>query len=245
MLPVSIMLNPALDLEDLRTAYAPLKRIRIHDVLKPEIAEAIATEMRSLTYKLFCANGEGVAVIDLVDLARWDASRRSELEQMLLAAASKANGFAYHGFRMTESWRDGAPDTPLGRFYRDLQGPDVFAAIRAITGDSVFNDVFAQATKYLPGHYLPRHLDDPRGESRRLAMVWGFTREWDPDWGGLLQFYADRSTPADALTPGWNTLDLFEVSHWHAVTHVAPYALAPRLAISGWFVTKDPGMHHH
>jgi SM-20-related protein len=234
------MLNPSLDPHALSLEYSRAKRIRIANVLEPAIAEAIAAEMRTTVYKLFCANGQGVAVIDLAELASWDAARRGELDATLAAAAAKADGFAYHGVRMTEAWRHGAPPTPLGRFHDALMSPAVFEAIRTITGEQTFDNAFVQATRYLPGHYLPRHLDDPRGANRKLAFVWGFTPKWDPDWGGLLQFYSDRQTPADALTPGWNTLDLFDVSHWHAVTYVAPYAQAPRLALSGWFVKGDP-----
>ena len=113
-------------------------------------------------------------------------------------------------------------------------------AVRRITGASTFDNVFAQATDYRPGHYLTRHLDDPKGELRKFAFVWGFTRTWDPDWGGLLQFYNDDAEPTYAYSPGFNTLDLFDVRHVHAVTLVAPFALHPRLAVSGWFVKGDP-----
>lgn len=234
------MLNPRLDLAALRTEFAREGRIRIRDVLDPAVANGIADEMASLPWKVFCATGSGVAVLDPAEMAQWDRQRQVELQRALLEAASRAEGFAYFGYRMTESWQAGAPDTALGRFYRALTSPDVMAAIRTITGANNFDAAFAQATDYRPGHYLTRHLDDPKGEHRKFAFVWGFTRRWDPDWGGLLQFFDDQSRPTQALSPEFNTLDLFDVRHVHSVTLVAPYALNPRHAVSGWYVSGDP-----
>jgi hypothetical protein len=234
------MLNPTLDLPALAAAFAETGRIRVAEALAPAAADAVAGEMAGLRYQLFCATGKGVAVLDHEDLARWTPERRAELTEHLHEAAAQAEGFAYDGFRMTEAWTQAIPDTPLGRLHRALPSPAMLEAMRAITGASTFDNAFAQATRYAPGHYLTRHLDDPKGEHRKFAFVWGFTRKWDPDWGGLLQFYDDAGGPTDALSPGFNTLDLFDVRHVHAVTYVAPFAKAPRLAVSGWFVDGDP-----
>jgi SM-20-related protein len=236
------MLNPALDLPALSQRFARDGRIRIADALEPAAANALADEMAKLRYQLFCATGAGVAVLDHADIASWTPDRRTELTRHLHEAAAKGEGFAYDGFRMTEAWTQGSPDTPLGRLHAALSAPATLQAVRTITGASQeskkgFDNAFAQATRYLPGHYLTRHLDDPKGEHRKFAFVLGLSRQWDPDWGGLLQFYDDHGAPTDALSPGDNTLDLFDV---HSVTYVAPFARAPRLAISGWFVSGDP-----
>ena len=234
------MLNPALDLNALRAEFAKEGRLRVRNVLAAGLANAIAAEMSQLPYQLFCATGQGVAVIDPAEMAQWDRARQAELQRALMQAASRAEGFAYFGYRMTESWKAGAPDTPLGRFYAALTSPEVMNAIRTITGASTFDSAFAQATDYRPGHYLTRHLDDPKGELRKFAFVWGFTKRWDPDWGGLLQFFDNDGQPTFSYSPGFDTLDLFDVRHVHSVTLVAPFALNPRHAVSGWFVKGDP-----
>jgi len=234
------MLDPKLDINALRSEFSKTGRIRAKNVLEPDIANAVAAEMAQLPYKVFCATGEGVAVIDPQEMAGWDRARQGELQRMLAQAASRAEGFAYFGYRMTESWKAGAPDTALGRFYSQLRSEKTLDVIRKITGVRTFDNVFAQATQYLPGHYLTRHLDDPKGELRKLAFVWGFTPKWDPDWGGLLQFFDNAGDPTFSYSPGFNTLDLFDVSHVHSVTLVAPFALNPRQTVSGWFVKGDP-----
>src|SRR5262249_54336289 len=151
--------------------------------------------------QLFCATGKGVAVIDPAEMARWDRERHVELQRELYQAAARAEGFAYLGARLTEAWKNGAPDTALGSFHNALISPAMMAAIRATTGASPFDSASAQAPSYRRGHSLPRHLDDPKGEHRRFAFVWGFTRKWDPDWGGLLQFFGNDGLPRDALSP--------------------------------------------
>jgi SM-20-related protein len=234
------MLNRSLDLQALHTEFAKDGRIRIAEVLDPAIAIAVSEEMSRVPWKLYCATGSGIAIIDPADMARWSREQHAELHRTLMQAASRSEGFAYHGLRMTEAWQGGDPDTPLGRFHTALKSPEVMNAIRAITGADTFDSVFAQATDYRPGHYLTRHLDDPKGELRKFAFVWGFTPRWDPDWGGLLQFFDNNAQPLRAYSPGFNTLDLFDVRHVHSVTLVAPYALHPRQAVSGWFVKGDP-----
>jgi len=234
------MLNPNLDIPALAAEFAKTGRVRVKNVLDQAVVEAVTVEMSELPMQLFCATGAGVAVIDPADLVSWDRARQVELQRALAQAASKAEGFAYMGYRMTEAWQAGAPDTALGRFYTALKSEQTLDAIRKITGASTFDGVFAQATDYRPGHYLTRHLDDPKGELRKFAFVWGFTKTWDPDWGGLLQFYNNDAEPTHSYSPGFNTLDLFDVRHVHSVTLVAPFSLHPRLAVSGWFVKGDP-----
>lgn len=234
------MLNPALDLNALRAEFAKEGRIRIRNILAPGLADAVAAEMRELPYQMFCATGQGVAVIDPVELAGWDRARQAEFQRTMMEAASRAEGFAYFGYRMTENWQASAPDTALGRFYNAMKSEEVMSAAQTITGAATFDNLFAQATDYRPGHYLTRHLDDPKGEHRKFAFVWGFTRTWDPDWGGLLQYFDAEGEPTFSYSPGFNTLDLFDVRHVHSVTLVAPYARNPRHAVSGWFVKGDP-----
>ena len=55
---------------------------------------------------------------------------------------------------------------------------------------------------------------------------------------GLLLFYEQNGTPRDAWAPGFNTVSMFDIRHIHAVTYVAPYALEPRLSLTGWFRGK-------
>jgi Rps23 Pro-64 3,4-dihydroxylase Tpa1-like proline 4-hydroxylase len=54
----------------------------------------------------------------------------------------------------------------------------------------------------------------------------------------LLQFFEDDGTPRDAWAPQFNSMSLFDVRHVHSVTFIAPFALEPRLSLTGWFRAK-------
>jgi Rps23 Pro-64 3,4-dihydroxylase Tpa1-like proline 4-hydroxylase len=120
-----------------------------------------------------------------------------------------------------------------------LNTPEILGVVSKISGRDDLRSADGQVTAYTPGHYLTRHRDRIDGEERRLAYVLGFTREWHPDWGGLLQFYDDDGSPRDAWAPRFNSLALFDVRHVHAVTYVTPYARKPRLSLTGWFRSTE------
>ena len=69
----------------------------------------------------------------------------------------------------------------------------------------------------------------------RLPNVFGLTRHWRPDWGGLLLFHDDDGQIDLGLVPAFNVLNLFAVPREHSVSVVAPFAAEPRLTITGWF----------
>ncbi len=122
----------------------------------------------------------------------------------------------------------------LDRVVDALNHPDSLDTFRAITGASDIRMVNAQATRYLPGHFLTSHDDGIDGQDRVAAYVINLTKGWRTDWGGLLQFHNAGGDIPLALKPGFNTIHLYRVPQMHSVTYVAPFAGAPRLAITGW-----------
>ena len=107
-----------------------------------------------------------------------------------------------------------------------------------MSGISTIAGADGQATLYVPGHFLNAHSDQIQGHKRRVAYVLNMSKNWDPDWGGLLQFYGPEKSVDQVFVPRFNSLSLFTVPQEHAVTAIAPYAPVGRFAITGWFV--DP-----
>ena len=116
-----------------------------------------------------------------------------------------------------------------------LNSPDVFSLIEGITGHKALTYADAQYTSYSFGHFLTRHNDDVGEEGRRVAYVLGLSKDWHPDWGGLLHFFEEDGAPRDFWIPKFNTLSLFDVRHVHSVSYVTPFAQEPRLSLTGWF----------
>ena len=121
----------------------------------------------------------------------------------------------------------------LHRMFDFLNSDEVLALIGEITGRSDLKSADAQYTRYMPGQFLTRHKDDITRERRQLAYVIVFSKNWHPDWGGLLQFFEDGGKPRDAWLPAFNTMSLFDVRHVPSVTYVTPFAREPRLSLTG------------
>ncbi len=128
----------------------------------------------------------------------------------------------------------------LADLHRRFNSPEFVAFARALTGDDRIAYVDAQATRFLPGHFLNRHSDQLDRAGRLYAYVLNLCPRWRVEWGGLLQFLDDEGDVTETLTPGFNTLNLFRVPQPHAVSMVSPFAGAPRLSITGWWRAFPP-----
>ncbi len=232
------MLNPELDFDQLAAEYRVDKRGRIANVLKSDIAQRLQEVLlNKLSYELAYVAGDQNLSMPMERLSTLSPEQRRQLFSAIYSEASRGVGFLYGRFDLNEA-KDSVSNKDhefLYEVYSFLNSPDMFLAIQKITGIDDIQSADAQATSYRVGHFLTRHRDDLSGQERRLAYVFGFSQTWHPDWGGLLQFFEEDGTPRDAWAPQFNTLSLFNVSHVHSVTHIAPYAAAPRLSITGWF----------
>jgi SM-20-related protein len=114
-----------------------------------------------------------------------------------------------------------------------MQSAQMLDLLEAITGQrGGFTDGFA--TAYGPGDFLTGHDDDVAGKNRLAAYVYGLTKGWRIEWGGLLLFHGPNERTVEGLAPRFNTLDLFSVPRQHSVTLVTPAAPHRRYTVTGW-----------
>jgi SM-20-related protein len=232
------MLNNDLDLPHWRERLLRHGRVQIPDVLQ---AGALERLRRCLTDEVPWT----LALRDVADTSRTIGHAELQrlgadgLARLLAQAASDAAdryGFAYESYMMVTAYlerRD--PDLLLHRILEFLNSPAFIGFTRALTGDPGIGRVSAQATRYRSGMFLKRHNDLEPAEGRRYAYVINLGEAWAADWGGLLQFLDDDGNVVDSFVPRPNSLSLFKVPAWHCVSLVAPWALQPRLAITGWW----------
>ena len=229
------MLNPNLDIEQLKADYQSDHRLRIDNFLLPEKAQEIVDCLQSELqfHRIFFNDGNNY----VVSTEQWnsiEAAARQKIQAEIAELASRGIGFLYEAYRMDKDNWQKAPKV-LRELFEFINGGDVLDLVSSISGIRDIHGASGQYTRYNPGHYLTRHFDDVSSEGRLLAYVLNFTQKWHPDWGGLLQFYEGSGVPRDAWEPRFNSISLFDVRHIHAVTYVAPYAKAPRFALTGWF----------
>jgi Rps23 Pro-64 3,4-dihydroxylase Tpa1-like proline 4-hydroxylase len=231
------MISNELDIEPFRARLRAHGRVQVPGFLQ----EDAATRLHD------CLRGE----------VRWETAQRTDArlapgqahsarpgsaeDAALLDAATRRarDGFEFYfdRYRMIEARRDGLdPELVLHAVVDFLNSPPFLDFARQLTGDPAIRMVSAMAVRYRPGHFLRSHNDHAGNEDRAFAYVMNLSREWHPDWGGLLQFLdpAERRV-VDTFTPLWNSLSLFRVPQPHVVSLVAPWAGTPRYSITGWF----------
>lgn len=114
------------------------------------------------------------------------------------------------------------------------------ALIQKLSGRDCTGHTVLSASLYLPGDHSLPHNDfiGQEGAHRQVAFVWHLTKNWQANWGGDLYWCKKNRY----ISPSFNTLILFNVGDdsAHLVTTVSPYARSKRLAISGWWTSKNP-----
>lgn len=236
------MLNPNLDPAPAAAEYRRRGRVLVRDALEEATAKRLAQCLRAeVPWGLATLeNGTGRALL-ADELAAMTAAQREAMLERVHADARHGYQFLYNTYMMVTAYKERRdPALFLHRFLEFLNTPAMIDFARRVTGHADIAKADAQATRYLPGHFLRRHNDVYRAserDSRRAAYVFNLTLDWQADWGGLLQFMDDAGQVEETWTPGYNVLALFRVPTWHCVSCVAPYASEPRLAITGWFRT--------
>lgn len=225
--------NPLHNLSDYQQQYSEDKRLRVFDIFTEKTAGDIAMHIhQDLAYKnAYVEDGE-FKLISTDELSALGTQKQQALTQKIYKQAAEGVGFFY---AKSEINHDPANLSMSQQVWQWLNSQEVLSGIRAMTGHQDITGANAQATRYYPGHFLTRHNDVNSKENRKVAYVLNFTPKWHPDWGGLLQFYHDTGNPKDTWVPIFNSMAIFDVTHPHAVSYVAPFARNPRLAITGWF----------
>lgn len=180
--------------------------IRIRDALEPQIAESLLTTLRAQPHALLAASSVNISY-------------------QYLASASIP---------------DDECDHELCAFGRWLFG-DSCAWLSRITNLDLAPAPDRQmiATLYTRGSYLSLHND--YDGKRKVAFIYGLTPPGEhlvePDGHlDLLAASDDGVSIVERRPPGWNTLDLFEVTgktQWHRVNIVREHR--ERRAIAGWY----------
>lgn len=179
--------------------------------------------------------------LPMAELEAMGTEARRSLEAQVHATATDAFRYMFDTVRMSQRVLEGTELDPRLREAHDFLNSDPFLDFaRRLTGDERIVYADCMATRYLPGHFLTAHDDEAPGRDRLFAYVLNLTARWRADWGGMLLFLDEDDHVAEGYMPAFNSLNIFKVPQRHAVSIVAPYAGAPRLAITGWLRARRP-----
>jgi len=236
-----LSINRALDIEAFARRYAEHGLVQIPEVFEPESAAHIESTLRSLPWRLICQDdSRNNLILTPEQLRAMGGKQLDALEAGIRRRAADNFGYTYLTYPMIEAvlagWDKGHPIHAVTQL---LNSPTFVSLARAVTGCESIVKTDAQATNFQPGHFLTRHVDEGAKRERKAAYTIGFSRRWEPDWGGLLTFLDENMDVSRALLPRFNTLNVFDGLRVHSVSAIAPFAPAPRLSIVGWF-RDDP-----
>ncbi|MHB1954046.1 MAG: 2OG-Fe(II) oxygenase, partial [Sulfobacillus sp.] len=228
-------LNPNLDRALMAQTFARTGRVQIADVLTDASAQRLRCALEQETpWGLILNDGKKVLEYDTVSA--------EDYKSMAIAAWNRAHSgfqYFYHHYRLLENRTTyPAPDHYLTKLVAFLTSPDFFVFIRQITGFESIAWISSSATLYKPLDFLTVH-DDGLDGGKLVAYVLNMTPEWQPDWGGALQFFDRDDHIEEAYLPTFNALNLFRVPKRHSVNQVAAFG-GLRYSVSGWFLSEHP-----
>lgn len=231
-----LALNPALDVEALKAAFADKGRLHIPAILTPEAAGAVADCLEAETrWKTTVAAGGEFFELPLDGTKAAESGKQSWLDGARVDGESPVTQYIFDNRRLdVREGHEGDQRDAADAAFDFMNTAPFLDLIRAITGDGRVDFVDGQASRYRPGHVLTAHNDISAGMNRLYGYVLNFTREWRADWGGNLLFYGKDGHIEHGWVPAFNALNLFVVPTRHAVTEVASFAPRHRLSIVGW-----------
>lgn len=233
------MLADGLELGAASAALRQSGRVQVPDVLDARLAAALRECLdRETPWSLAIKTATESRTVESARYGQMDAVARQELyDQAAANYLQDEFAFAYDSYPMIRKYMEKAdPGLLLHRVTEAMNGPMWLGMARELTGDERIRRSDCQATCYRPGQFLTHHDDDEPETGRLYAYVLSLTRAWRADWGGLLQFLDDRLRVCETFHPEFNCLTVFRVPQRHCVSVVAPFAQAPRLSITGWFL---------
>lgn len=238
---IELRLNSALDAGEYAHAYATDKVVQVPNLFEEDAAAALERVLLGTPWRLLCQNEFGENILlsqEQLKIMRPEARR--ELEGGVRERAARNLGYIYYAYPMIEALKRGLDrDHPIHALTMFLNSPAFVSFARTIIGDPRVTKIDAHASNYQRGHFLTRHMDEGAQKERRAAYTIGFSRDWQPDWGGLLLFFDDKFDISRGFIPRFNTLTVFDGMMPHAVTSISPFTPSPRLSIAGWF-RDDP-----
>ena len=240
--PEPLAVDPALDPDRIRPVFGAAKRVHLPGFLSPAWAERLHEALAHDTpWRRSLLSGGKPLAAPLETLSALSKADRAKLREAQNREARQGFQYAFDAWPVSDEVEAGRrTGHPAEALYDFLNSEAFLGYVRRLTGDerAVYCD--AQCTRYGAGDFLNRHDDSAEGKHRLFAYVMTLTPVWTADWGGLLLFVDQDGHVAEGYTPAFNALNLFMTPQPHLVSMVAPFAGAPRLAITGWIRSRRP-----
>lgn len=232
-------LNKKINYEKVKKDFEKNNYILIEDFLDEQYAEEL---FNFLTYEMPLDWWYSVSLSnkkeDFMTTRNLPENKYRIIQEKLMAEKTFNKGeFSYHFYR---TLGDHVEDCSCKEceFRKWVLKDEFLTALKNMTGMKFKKYKTLFASKYSEGCFLSPHTDESNGD---IGFVLQLTKDWLPQWGGLLHFLNDDLNEVTAVKiPKFNTLTLFKLpdqkGKWHYVSHVNQGVKKSRIAITGWFV---------
>ena len=233
------LINPDLDIENYVQEFKENKVVVIQNFLKEDQAEIMYNwfnnEMPSDWWEASSFPGIKEKKVAFVRNLPENQEKIFENYQHVIKEFRDGN-FAYHFYRTDKNHVEGC-DCHECEVREFLDSQEILDFISKVSGDKKTHTDEVFAACYTAGDFLSPHLDSPNGS---LGFVYQMTKNWLPQYGGLLHFMDDDKTRVERVeVPEFNSLTLFYLppgkGKWHYVSHVSPGVEEMRLTYTGWY----------
>lgn len=235
----STIINPQLDLTKYAEEFKKNKVVVIKDFLKEtEIEKLYNWFAEQMPSNWWDVSSYPSMHTDSVNFVRNEDENAEEIKENYFYALEQfgLGKFAYNFLRTRDNHFEDCTchECELREW---LVSEESLGLLNTITGGeyTASDEVFAAC--YTVGDFLSPHVDSPNGT---LGFVLHMTKDWLPEYGGLLHFMNDDRTVVERIeVPEYNSLTLFYLPEkkgkWHFVSPVAPGTPEIRLTYTGWF----------
>lgn len=228
------IINEIPDIEKLSEDFSNKKKLIIKNFLEINFAETLSRNVY-LEKNWSLATG-----IDSVKYEKPNIPQNDKINNVQIKNVNNAfsNGhFSYIFYRSMNAGRGQKMNFFEFSLRQTLSSPEFIAKLNIITGLNLTKLTTLFLSKYKSGCFLSPHSDKGNG---KIAFVIHISKNWKPQYGGLLHFMNDdRTEITDTFVPSFNTLMIFEVPSEngipHFVSHIVPGLKNVRYAVTGWF----------
>lgn len=238
---MDLSLNKSLEPKALATAFAKNKRLQIRNIFdEPSAARIYKCLTEETEWILGYKDGEKSLLTTDKEISNRPPDQQRAFWEKLYGQAANSFQFYYYCFPLDdERLKQYYSDHFLYHLYKFIKSDEMLSFIRKVTKIEEIRGANAQATWYRSNNFLTKHDDFEPVTSRRVAYVLNFSKDWNPDWGGYLQFYDKDGNIEEGFMPRYNSLNIFKTPMDHSVSYVPPFCQGKRLGVTGWFRDKE------
>ena len=241
------MINSKHNTEELAHTFAANKSIVIEDFFEPDFAEELYKFFTiDMDYTWWFTSFRGPVLGD-----REDKTYRNGETQFLQRTESNLDQIEFETQKTYHSLNEGSFSYVFDRttkhkdtcpckeceFKKYFGGTTALDFLSILTCKHLTKKGEFFCSRYSSGQFLGPHHDLNKG---KVGFVINLTKDWKPEYGGLLQFLTDDyKHVTKTILPEFNKITLFEIPEEkgipHCVSHVNPGVKVNRISYTGWF----------